>query len=181
MHNESWISKGIAHQKFISIIFTDPALLAAAMLLTTRFLLSRSGKPLPPKVLYHALQFRGFLIQQVTNALSDTKRAVSDAMVATVLLLSAYELTYGDPMSYHVHMTGLVQMIDLRGGMQEIGRSDPYVEGFILWHDSNASTLAGCRPYCEKVKGRSNRSSPEADPDMFRVRKGMAHDASRPR
>lgn len=181
VHNESWITKGVAHQRFIDVIFTDPALLAATMLLTTRFLLARPGKPLPPKVQYHALRFRGFLIQQVTKALSDAKRATSDAMVVAVLLLSAYELNVGDAASYHVHMTGLVQMIDLRGGMREIGRYDPYMEGFILWHDSNASTLAGCEPYCTKVKERSNRSSPEADPDMFRNRKGIAHEASRPR
>lgn len=166
----TWVTKGTAHERFISVVFTDPALLATAMLLTTRFLLGRPGKSLGPKVIYHTLQFRGFVIQQITSALSDAKRASSDALITAVLLLSAYELSYGDVKSFHVHMKGLIQMIKLRGGLQEIAREDPYTEGFIRWHDVNAATLAGCQPYFLSVEGQSNRRALEPDPTMFRMR-----------
>lgn len=175
MRNAHWVSKGMAHSTFILIIFTDPTLLAATMLITSRFLLGRPGKLLPPKIMYHALQFRGFVIQQITKALSDTKRAISDQLIIAVLLLSAYELSYGDLASFHIHMRGLMQMIELRGGMQEIGHADPYVEGFILWHDANASTLAGCQPFCSSLGRRPSRRSPEADPTMFRMRGKECH------
>lgn len=95
-------------------------------------------------------------------------------MFTAVSLLAAHELQFVSATGYQIHMAGLVRMINLRGGMSAIGREDPYMERFLVWHDSNTSKQAGCEPYLKTVKDPSPLSRPEPNPDMFRMRGAYA-------
>ncbi|KAE9365587.1 hypothetical protein N431DRAFT_102171 [Stipitochalara longipes BDJ] len=58
---------------------------------------------------------------------------ISDAMIATVINLSVVELSYGGQRSkYDNHMSGLEQMIRLRGGVENL-ESNGYMKGMVIW------------------------------------------------
>lgn len=154
---------------FLHFVFSDPVVLNLAILLKTRILLQIRGSETHPKHLEHALRFRGYMIRRFNAELSDPVRRISDQMLVAVLMFAVHELHFVSAEAYHVHMNGLVQMINLRGGMAEIGRTDPYLERFLIWHDANASHEAGCEPFCRRVEEPSVLELPEADREMFRV------------
>lgn len=163
----------------MSFLCAEPALLTAAILVTTRYLLVRQGRPLQAKERYNMLLLQGQAIRSMNAALQDPVRSVSDRMLTAVALLAAYELKHGTREGFQAHMEGLVRMINLRGGLPEIGRADPYTERFLLWHDANTTSIAGCESYCQRVEKPSLESLPPADDRMFRLREKPMKDHDR--
>ena len=161
---------GTAYPRFTAFLWRDAILLKIAILLMTRYLLgAQRRRPLYSNELYHVLRMRGLLINNITSSLSDPVRGVSDQLLVAVCLFAAHEFHYVSFEAYNTHMLGLVQMINVRGGMRAIGRSDPYMEKFIVWHDTNMATAAGVEPYHLKVKERTAVPRPEPKYNMFRM------------
>ncbi|KAF7186326.1 hypothetical protein HII31_12401 [Pseudocercospora fuligena] len=159
-----------SHVRFLGFVFSHPLVLQIAVLLTTRYLLMALGKVDHPKSTYQLLKLRGLIISNINASLRDPTYATSDAVLVTVMMFAVHELWYTSKEAYHVHMAGLVRLVNLRGGLAQVGSEDPYFERFILWHDANASRAAGCEPYVRKVKQPSKLAAPKADTDMFRMR-----------
>lgn len=164
------IKPGTGRERFHRFIFTDPVLLATAIYITARYLLASMARPLHHKELYHLLQMQGFLVSSVNAALLHPTRSVSDQLLVTVALLAADQIKYGTRENYHIHMSGLVKMVNIRGGLPEIGRHDHYTERFIVWMDVNVSNLIGCPGYFQDVETSTMLSSPKPDPNMFRMK-----------
>lgn len=142
-------------------------------------MLQSRQRPLSERELYSVLQLRGLLINEINAQLSDPARAISGSMLTAVTLLAAHELQFVSATGYQIHMAGLVRMVNLRGGMSAIGREDPYMERFLVWHDTNTSKEAGCEPYLKTVENPSKVSRPEANEDMFRMKGAYAPVAPR--
>lgn len=158
--------------RFYSFVFTDPILLSTAVLLGVRNQLDVTARCIEGQTFAGVLHIEQFLMRSISEALGDPVRGISDQMLIAVALCAAYEIKHGSGACYHVHMQGLVQMVNLRGGLVAIGSPDPYIVRLLIWIDVNTSRLAVCRPYFEgKVHGLS--AHPRANTPTFRT-KGIA-------
>jgi hypothetical protein len=155
--------------RFYSFVWTDPILLSTAVLLGVRNQLDVLGRCIDGQTFASVLHIERFLMQSINAALGDPVRSISDQMLIAVALCAAYEIKHGSGACYHVHMQGLVQMINLRGGLLAIGSPDPYIVRLLIWIDTNTSKLAGCRPY---LRGMANglTAHPNANTTIFRAR-----------
>ncbi|EME43362.1 hypothetical protein DOTSEDRAFT_72689 [Dothistroma septosporum NZE10] len=164
---------GSTWQRFWDYIWTDPAIMIGAVLLTVTFRLQLWHKPLEHPNWYHLLQLRGFLIRTIDAAFLDPVRCTCNQMLVAVALASAFEVKYNQNMDqgYHTHMSGLVKMVRMRGGLSEIQRSDPFVERFLLWHVANTSALPrGQNVYYQELSQTSVVMRPRADTHMFQMK-----------
>ncbi|GAB7327808.1 hypothetical protein MBLNU13_g11606t2 [Cladosporium sp. NU13] len=155
--------------RFYAFVYTDPILLSTAVLLGVRNQLDVLGRGIDGQTFASVLQIERFLMRSINEALGDPIRGISDPMLIAVALCAAYEIKHGTGACYHIHMRGLVQMIQLRGGLLAIGALDPYVVRLLAWIDTNTSKIAGCRPYLQgMVNGLASR--PNANTAIFRAR-----------
>jgi hypothetical protein len=158
--------------RFYPLVFTDPILLSTAILIGVRNKLDIQERRVEGKPLVGVLHIEQFLIQRINEALGDPVRGITDQMLLAVGLCAAYEIKHGNGVCFHTHMRGLVQMINLRGGLLAIGDPDPYVLRVLFWLDINTSILAGCKPYFDNMAD-SLEVGLCADPKMFRDKGGM--------
>lgn len=155
--------------RFYAFVYTDPILLSTAVLLGVRNQLDVLGRCIDGRIFASVLQIERFLMCSISDALGDPIRGTSDQMLIAVALCAAYEIKHGTGACYHIHMRGLVQMIQLRGGLLAIGSHDPYIVRLLTWIDTNTAKIAGCRPYLQDmVDGLASR--PKANTTTFRAR-----------
>lgn len=161
---------------FLDVVLRDPIPLTTALLITVRHLMLMRGKS-NPRDLYHEHLMRGYLVNRVNAALNDPVRSVSDPIIAAVGLLAIYEVKYGNLKEYHVHMAGLVQMVKLRGGIEEITRQNQFIGGFLIWQDKNSSAIANCQTYFERSETGSGY---KPDSKMFTLTHIHSEDTAMP-
>ncbi len=66
---------------------------------------------------------------------------------------------YGDSSAYQIHMSGLKQMVRLRGGLQSLGL-DGLIARMILWLDYNHAKVHGSTLYFGQSAEVERRPSP---------------------
>ena len=159
-------------KRFYAFVFTDPVMLTTAILLTARHQFEVLGRQASGHDGARIANMESFLLQRINEALQDPVRGISDQMLVAVALYAAYEIKHGNGARYHVHMTGLLQMINLRGGLREIGQQDPYVERLLLWQDANTARLAGIQGYFQNLDTSLDGplSRPRPNPGIFQLR-----------
>jgi len=161
----------ISWEKFYSYIFTDPMLLTVAILLKIRHQFEVFGRDSSPRSPDGAriINIERFLLRSINEALQDPVRSISDQMLVTVILYAAYEIKHGTGERYHIHMRGLLQILNLRGGLREVGRQDPYTERLLLWQDANTAQLAGVDSYLGRLDNNLGTSSlPRSNSQIYR-------------
>lgn len=163
----------ISWEKFYAYIFTDPMLLTVAILLTIRHEFEVFGRDASSRSPDGAriLNIERFLLRSINEALQDPIRSISDQMLVTVILYAAYEIKHGTGERYHIHMRGLLQIINLRGEFREVGRQDPYTERLLLWQDANTAQLAGVESYLGRLENNLGTSPvPRSNSKIYRLR-----------
>lgn len=81
----------------------------------------------------YALQSQA--IKEINNALSDSKRSVSDGLILAVGRIALHESMYGDRAAANqIHRPAQRRMIDLRGGITNLGFPD-LVKRLMRWSD----------------------------------------------
>ncbi|KAK4622231.1 hypothetical protein CLAFUR4_07376 [Fulvia fulva] len=159
--------------RFWEYIWTDPAIMIGAVLLTVTFRLQMWEKPPDHPHWYHLLHLRGFFIRTIDAAFRDPVRCTCDQMLVAVALASAFEVKYNQNMDqgYHTHMRGLVKMVRMRGGLAQIATTDPFLERFLLWHVANTSALPrGQNVYYQQLSRTTAVIHPKADSHMFQMK-----------
>ena len=159
----------IVWERFYRFVFTDPVLLTVALLITIRYRLECLGYRNRERDFIQVLQLEEFLIQRVNTALQEPERAVSDPMLVTVALCAAYEVKNGNSDAYHIHMKGLMRMIDLRGGLGALYESDPYLERMLIWHDVNTSQIIGHEGYLLHLPNSLGQARPVSNLPTFQA------------
>lgn len=96
---------------FMAFMSSDPALVAMAIVVAAQSLRLVSGLAMQNHQLCHIFQLRVFLISRVNVALSDPRRALCNQMLVCISLLATSAAKYEDPKIYHMHMSGLMQMV----------------------------------------------------------------------
>lgn len=154
---------GLLRTRFLPFIMTDPAPLHATMLVAA----SHFGRIRGSRS--HAidlLQLRGMAIREINRALEDPTRATSDQLIAAVAIMAVYEALFGDKAIFNTHMTGLLRMVSLRGGLPALGL-DGLLERILLWIDTNATHVVDTHLYFDKVAFPTSAAHPLPDPERF--------------
>ena len=156
-------AKGLLRSRFFPFCLTDLASLHAVMLVAA----SNYGNVRGSRShTIDVLQLRGMAISKINKALEDSSRATSDQLIAAVALMAKYEALFGDRSIFNTHMTGLLRMVSLRGGLPSLGL-DGLLERMLLWIDSNASHITGTHMYFDKAAFPSTVQHPRPDPHRF--------------
>jgi hypothetical protein len=84
-------------------------------------------------------------MRAINSALEDPTRATSDHIIIAVLLLATCEALHGLRESYPVHMRGLMEMINHRGGLRCLG-FEGCIEAFseLYYPETSISPLSVC-------------------------------------
>jgi hypothetical protein len=151
------MTMGLLRARFFPFIMTDPASLHTTMLMAamhySRIRGSRS----------HAidlLQLKGMAIREINRGLGDPRRATSVAQMAS------FEALYGGRDIFNTHMTGLLRMVSLRGGLPALGL-DGLLQRILLWIDSNATYALGTNVYFDRAAFATTAVHPRPDPTRF--------------
>jgi len=112
------------------------------------------------------LQLRGMAIRAINRALEDPVRATSDQLIAAVAEMACYEAIFGDRTIFNTHMTGLLRMVSLRGGLPSLGL-DGLLERILLWIDANAAHVTNSHIYFDRAAFPSSFAHPQPDPRRF--------------
>ncbi|EMC91118.1 hypothetical protein BAUCODRAFT_315415 [Baudoinia panamericana UAMH 10762] len=137
---------GLLRTRFFPFVMTDPAPLHAVMLMAA----SHYSRICEPRALtIDLLQLRGMAIREINRALEDPLRARSDQLIAAVAKMACYEALFGDRAIFNTHMTGLLRLVSLRGGLPALGL-DGLLERILLWIDANATHIVGTHLYFDK-------------------------------
>lgn len=156
-------TRGLLRTRFFPFIMTDPAPLHAVMLMAAthyhRLHGSRSHS-------IDILQLRGMTIREINSALEDPVRATSDQLIAAVANMASYEALFGDRNTFNTHMTGLLRMVSLRGGLPALGL-DGLLERIVLWIDVNAAHITGSHVFFDRRAFPSSARHPRPDPARF--------------
>lgn len=164
---------GSTSQRFWEFIWTEPAIVIAAVLVTVSFRAQMWQKSDDHRDWYHLLQLRGFLIRTIDAAFQDPVRSICDQMLVAVALASTFEVkyNYNRDDAYHTHMKGLIKMVHMRGGLSKIQESDPLVERFLLWNVANTSALPrGQNIYYQELSRSTAVVHPRPDSHMFQMK-----------
>ena len=156
-------------KRFYDFVFREPARLAIVILLTARHQLSLSKSELEGQDLVHMLNIERSLISSINSALQDPVRGISDHMLLAISLWSAYEIKHLNANHYQVHMTGLMNMINLRGGLSVVENHDPDLVKVLVRQDVKMSKIAGGEPFFEAAGKPKGIGLPVANPEMFRM------------
>ncbi|KAI6869698.1 hypothetical protein KC338_g3359 [Hortaea werneckii] len=113
------------------------------------------------------LSLRGMAIREINAALEDPRRATSDQLVTAVAKMASYEALFGDRNVCHTHMTALLRMVTLRGGLPQLGL-DGLLERLLLWIDANATCIMD-RPknYFDKDAFPTTAVHPRPNPQKY--------------
>lgn len=155
--------KQLLRTRFFPFVLTDPALLHAVMLVAAAYYHSVHGTRSHEIDLFH---LRGMTIREINRALEDPARATSDHVLMAVAKMATYEALYGDKAIFNTHMTGLIRMISLRGGLPSLGL-DGLLVRILLWIDVNTTNLARVNCYFDPEAFTSPFAHPKATPEQF--------------
>ncbi|KAK4579905.1 hypothetical protein LTR86_000106 [Recurvomyces mirabilis] len=109
------------------------------------------------------LHLKARTLAEINKTLADPKKGISDAMLAAVVKVAAYEAIFGDSASFTAHMKGLKMMLKMRGGYSTLGLNG-LIERMILWIDLNAAHITGLERHLD---GAFETKVTFAAPDPF--------------
>ena len=135
--------KGSLRTRFFPFCLTDPAPLQTFVLMAA----SHYSISLGPQS--HSIdlgELRVMAMREITGALNDPGRATSDQLIAAVANMAWYEALFGDRKIFNIHMTGLLRMVSIRGGLPALGL-DGFLERVLLWIDRKTAHITAS-PIC---------------------------------
>lgn len=163
-------------------------MIASCMLLSLSQLIASRKQPIETRIIQGILQLRGYVMQCINDALNDKYRAACDHVIVATLLLATCEALHGLRESYPIHMIGLMDMVNHRGGLRELG-FEGCVEAFskslhcldatclqrcklisittVLWQDANIAHIVGGQTYSHLAKNKSPLPDAKVDKDHF--------------
>jgi Fungal specific transcription factor domain len=88
------------------------------------------------------LRLKQEAIASITRAMESVPAdcIVNDHLIAAVAKMTSYEAMYGERALYHTHMTALLKMVHLRGGLESLGLGG-LLARMVLWIDTNSAFL----------------------------------------
>ncbi|GAD98719.1 conserved hypothetical protein [Paecilomyces variotii No. 5] len=134
---------GLLRTRWFPLVMTEPApFLVILLIAASNYASLHGGCDMKADL----LQLRCEAIRTINEALRDQKRALTDPVIGAVAKMASYEAMFGSLDTYNTHMTGLVRMVDLRGGLSLLGL-DGLLRRICIWIDRNSAFLNGSSLY----------------------------------
>lgn len=86
------------------------------------------------------LRLKSRAIASINRALQSEDHATSDQLIGAVAKMASYEAMYGEQTAFEWHMNGLMQMVNMRGGLPALGL-DGLLARICVWIDKNSAFL----------------------------------------
>ncbi|KAL9605776.1 MAG: hypothetical protein Q9179_001052 [Wetmoreana sp. 5 TL-2023] len=156
--------KGSLRSIWFPMVIADRATLDVVVLTAATHYVMVGRTQCSPEVLY---KLKDEAMSSINRALQNSEVAVSDQLIGAVAKMAAYEAGFaGDEAQYHVHMRGLIKMVELRGGLGSLGL-DGLLARMLLWIDLNSAFLLKTKLYFSHTNALPGHTVPEPNPGHF--------------
>jgi hypothetical protein len=116
------------------------------------------------KVSTDALFYRGQALRLVNERLAKSPPVVDDTTIGAVTTLCNFDIMSGSLVSATAHMTGLGQIVKLRGGIDSLPSEQKFLLRLISWCDMGFASIWGGRPRFPELKSLSPSITPPTGP-----------------
>lgn len=128
---------GLLRSRWFPMVISSPLVFQVIVLFSaSHFATCTEDMTLGPTL----LQLKQIAIQGIIRKLAESKGQVHDELIAATAKMASYEAIYGDESSYHAHMQGVAKMLQLRGGLQNLGL-EGLLARLLVFIDSNSAFL----------------------------------------
>ncbi|KAL3489255.1 hypothetical protein BJX62DRAFT_252786 [Aspergillus germanicus] len=162
-------NRGLLRTTWFPLVMSERALFLVIILLAASNYASvqDQSQPLDPKMKLDLLALRYEAVQAVNEALeAQEPGCISDALVGAIAKMASYEAMYGDVHNYAVHMRGLERVVELRGGLGELGLAG-LLRRIVIWIDRNGAFLNGSALYFPGETFAPGQAMPGPNPGHF--------------
>jgi hypothetical protein len=132
---------GLLRKRWFPMVICSPSLLHVILLISASHYAARLNTT---RFSLQLLQIKQTALSRVNNAIGELEGLPADPLIGAVAKLASYEAIYGDRSMYQAHMKGLREMVELRGGLGELGLGG-LLSRMLLWIDTNSSFILGTR------------------------------------
>lgn len=132
---------GLLRTQWFPLVLSESAAFQIVLLLSaSNFVVVSSGEAAGIRA--HLLQMKCDAIRAINEAFASDNKRLSDAIIGAVAKLASFEAINGTKEAYKVHMSGLVKMVSIRGGLSALGLNG-LLRRIIVWIDINSALLLG--------------------------------------
>lgn len=157
-------AKGALRSIWFPAVLNQQATLNVVILTAAFHYASINTSQCKPEVLYKLKQDA---ITSIKRGLQDPELMASDQLIGAVAKMAAYEAGFaGDEAQYHIHMKGLMKMVELRGGLESLGLNG-LLARMLLWIDLNAAFLLKTPLYFAHTNALPGHTVSEPNPGQF--------------
>ncbi|KAL8870472.1 MAG: hypothetical protein Q9174_003497 [Haloplaca sp. 1 TL-2023] len=157
-------NKGALRSIWFPMVIADQAVLDVVVLTAATHYVMVNRTTCEPKTLY---KLKEDAINSINRNLQKPDLVVTDQLIGAVAKMAAYEAGFaGDELQYHVHMRGLMKMVELRGGLESLGLNG-LLGRMLLWIDLNAAFLLKTKLYFSHVNALPGHTVPGPNPGHF--------------
>ncbi|KAL8967172.1 MAG: hypothetical protein Q9183_003038 [Haloplaca sp. 2 TL-2023] len=157
-------NKGALRSIWFPMVIADQAVLDVVVLTAATHYVMVNRTTCEAKTLY---KLKEEAISSINRSLQKPDPVVTDQLIGAVAKMAAYEAGFaGDELQYHVHMRGLMKMVELRGGLESLGLNG-LLARMLLWIDLNAAFLLKTKLYFSHVDALPGHTVPPPNPGHF--------------
>lgn len=133
-------ARGLLRSSWFPLVLSEPACFEVIVLLSaSNFVTLNNLSGLADQL----LQLKANAINFINGALAGEKYApsqISDGIIGAVAKMASFEAMHGDMKSFQVHIEGLRRMVEMRGGLLNLGLNG-LLRRIVIWIDLNSSFL----------------------------------------
>ncbi|BCR89407.1 uncharacterized protein ACHE_50605S [Aspergillus chevalieri] len=157
-------NRGLLRTRWFPLVMTEPSLFLVIMLIAASHYASVQHNTTELRL--NLLSMRGEAVQSINQSLAKQYRTINDALVGAIAKMASYEAMFGNVDTYGVHMQGLRQIVNLRGGLDGLGLGG-LLRRIVVWIDRNGAFLNGSMLYFPGATFVPGQPLPDPNPGHF--------------
>lgn len=114
----------------LRVVIRDPASFLVLVSGAAEDIALRKKEPVPQ----NAIAYKGRAMSMVNSRMLDPERMADDGAITAACTLAGWELLFGVPEVFEIHMDGMCQLLKLRGGLQALQATNPLLVSLISWY-----------------------------------------------
>lgn len=157
-------SRGLLRTRWFPLVMTEPSLFLVIMLIAASHYASVQHNTTELRL--NLLSMRGEAVQAINQSLAKQHGTINDALVGAIAKMASYEAMFGNVDTYGVHMQGLHQIVNIRGGLDGLGLGG-LLRRIVVWIDRNGAFLNGSTLYFPGATFVHGQPLPDPNPGHF--------------
>ncbi|KAI8632469.1 hypothetical protein F5Y19DRAFT_492294 [Xylariaceae sp. FL1651] len=112
-----------------------------------------------------AMKWYTLSLESISKRLSDPKERSKEGLIIAISGFICHDSSTGNFTRQDIHLRGLKQLVDDRGGIDEI--TNPLLRLMISWHDLSGASYRNSAPYFDVPKGAITEIDTRNDTEYF--------------